>query len=1417
MELDRLEVVFDGDLDPFDEKLAKFEQKLDSVLGRVKSTADRNMGSMENSFNGFKGFDKFNKQTEKMNATFEKQMNRMNQTATKQGEAAGSSLSSGFSKGTAKLTKDVQTAVDKVNLKMQQAKAAQSKLTSLTSDRNGAKLSGDNTGASKFEEQMAKAQIQMNRAQSQAQSIVRGLRAEYDAIPQSLSNISAKMEGNERLIESMRAKVKSLNEEMKAQQTETGSFSSGKWRSTGTKDTPQSSKTAEAIAKQSAKVEKLIADNDALQRAYAQLEDRSGVLKAALGKVNTELGEMPIKTRMASNGIRNLSGSSKQSEGIFSRFKNTVKNSVGKMGSLFSHQSKQVTSGTSRMSQGMGGFGRSMRMLWSQLFLFTFLYQGIMALAGGLYKALQTNTQFSASLNQIKVNLLTAFYPIYQAALPAINTLMSGLAKITGYIASFISTLSGMNIGEAFSGAQGLMNNVQALENTGTAAADASDGYDDMVKSIRETNEQLKKQHDKTEAARKATSKFKQLLMGFDEIHTLDFDNGSDDFEKQEFTPQEIPDRPKATKGITPWADFGSAKVPDTPKWLSDFANKFKSTLAKLFDPIKQAWDAKGQLVMDSWKYALSEVGGLIKAVGKSFMDVWTNGTGTKFIGNMLILLSDMLSIVGDVARAFKDAWKENDRGTKLLQQVFDTLNQWLIVLHDIALTFRDVWNNGTGVEIAKQLLDFFTNICHLLETIGKVFKAAWDDNGNGEALIQAILSAFSKILKLINLITKSFDAAFSSGIGESILSNIFQIVTNIFNVVGNLAEGFRQAWNENSRGQSIFEGILGIINTVLDTLNKMTGATSDWAQSLDFTPLLDSINDLLQSIQPLTKNIGDGLSWFYQNVLLPLASFTIENIIPDFLSLLSGAMDVLNSIITTLQPLFQWLWDNMLQPIATWTGGVIVTVLKDLGDKLTDISNWIDKHQKNVQNFAIIIGSFASAWGLVTIAVTAWNVAAGIATVVTGALGAAIAFLTSPIGIVIVVIGALVAAGILIYRNWDTIKAKAGELKSWLSSKWNAIGDCISGVWDTVCEKCSGAWDTITNGFGRFIDGLKTVAGRIGNSLVDPLGKAINGVIGGVNWVLDAVNVSWRINKWNVPQFANGTNYHHGGPAIVNDGPGARYREMFKLPNGQLGMFPRQRNMLVDLPRGTQVLPANQVPQYKGGVFDTFKDFFTNGFDRAKGIADDVWSVISDPSQLVDMAMDKFVSFSGMLEPMFSIANGVLSNAKNAVVDFVIDTINSFTGFSNGGMVDRFGWYQMAEGNNPEMVIPMSKPELAMQRINEALDFMGVGAFPELTMPDVFRSSDEGYSGFSGSSKRNSLMTISGNGMEGLSDNLISSLGDKVASAIIMAISTLNLGRKDDGPVEVILEVDSTRLGEVVIKGINKVTQKTGVFPLNV
>lgn len=73
---------------------------------------------------------------------------------------------------------------------------------------------------------------------------------------------------------------------------------------------------------------------------------------------------------------------------------------------------------------------------------------------------------------------------------------------------------------------------------------------------------------------------------------------------------------------------------------------------------------------------------------------------------------------------------------------------------------------------------------------------------------------------------------------------------------------------------------------------------------------------------------------------------------------------------------------------------------------------------------------------------------------------------LSGPIGIIILAIGALIAVGVLLYQNWETIVAKVTELGSAMKEKWNSIKETVSGVWDSLKTKASDTWNNIKNIF---------------------------------------------------------------------------------------------------------------------------------------------------------------------------------------------------------------------------------------------------------------------------------------------------------------------------------------------------------------
>lgn len=112
-----------------------------------------------------------------------------------------------------------------------------------------------------------------------------------------------------------------------------------------------------------------------------------------------------------------------------------------------------------------------------------------------------------------------------------------------------------------------------------------------------------------------------------------------------------------------------------------------------------------------------------------------------------------------------------------------------------------------------------------------------------------------------------------------------------------------------------------------------------------------------------------------------------------------------------------------------------------------TKIAKWVSENIPLVTALAVVIGTLAAAVLLVnaataayaavqaigTAATAAWAAISGVAAGATAAFGAAMAFLTSPIFLVVAAIAAVIAIVVLLVKNWDTVKSVA-------LSAWNAI-----------------------------------------------------------------------------------------------------------------------------------------------------------------------------------------------------------------------------------------------------------------------------------------------------------------------------------------------------------------------------------------
>lgn len=253
-----------------------------------------------------------------------------------------------------------------------------------------------------------------------------------------------------------------------------------------------------------------------------------------------------------------------------------------------------------------------------------------------------------------------------------------------------------------------------------------------------------------------------------------------------------------------------------------------------------------------------------------------------------------------------------------------------------------------------------------------------------------------------------------------------------------------------------------------------------------EFTELFEhlkaSIAPLAEQIERFGSISRDAFTWLLNNVLKPLAEFTITEVVPRFFQTLANVLSIVNSILIALQPLWQWFWDYILLPVATWTGGVFLQIWDGINSALSKFSAWCMENPGVIQTMAIVIGALFAAITLVNTALKTWKTVSGLATTAATLLSNAVSWLKSPFGIAVIAITAIIAAGVLLYQNWDTVKEKAKELKEWLIEKFEDIRSKVTESVENLRKKASDA-------FSNFWKKVETVCEDINDELVELAG----------------------------------------------------------------------------------------------------------------------------------------------------------------------------------------------------------------------------------------------------------------------------------------------------------------------------------------
>lgn len=508
---------------------------------------------------------------------------------------------------------------------------------------------------------------------------------------------------------------------------------------------------------------------------------------------------------------------------------------------------------------------------------------------------------------------------------------------------------------------------------------------------------------------------------------------------------------------------------------------KALDSLATSIQYLKNAWGAAFAPIINAVMPILTALIDMLADAGNAFARFIAQITGQKTVIQAV-----------KVEKKFNDEMDKTASGAGNAAKETEKLNDRLADFDDLHVLGEDKPTNTTGSgggggstkaddDVSKMFTTIETPMTGAMDKIKDFFKPLLDSwNQSGSTVVNGWNSFTTGMSATISAIGSSFATIWTNGSATEVFSNILEIIGNVLDGVGNLGQGFADAWNEAGTGTSIVQGVVDIINILLGSVNNVTASFARWSKNINFSPLLTSINKVVQALKPLTTNIGSGLEWLYNNVLQPLAGWTIEDLLPSFLNVLSGALSVLNALINAFKPAFEWLWDNFLQPIAEWTGGLIVDIINGIADGLNEMAREIEEGEGPMVTILDILGSLAAGFGAVKLGILAYNAVliaystiTGTASTVTSGFAAVMAFLTSPFVAIALLIGGLIFLVKQIIKYWDDF-AWAWETDLFgIQNAFNGFIDLLSDGLGWIIDSFRDLWDWVSTGWSNFWSGV--------------------------------------------------------------------------------------------------------------------------------------------------------------------------------------------------------------------------------------------------------------------------------------------------------------------------------------------------------
>ncbi|HEV1961629.1 TPA: hypothetical protein VYQ34_000521 [Streptococcus pneumoniae] len=964
---------------------------------------------------------------------------------------------------------------------------------------------------------------------------------------------------------------------------------------------------------------------------------------------------------------------------------------------------------------------------------------------------------FKSLMKDAALNLGNSMLPIINAIMPVLNSFAMVLKNVTAKLAEFIALMFNKKatVKDGVGGAVGDMGN--AMKDAAGGAGDLADAVDDAGDSAGGLADNL------GDSAKNAKKVAKELLglLGFDEINILqkpkDDDAGGSG------------GGGKGGKGKGggggPFKDI----LPEVE--LTDMDNKFKSIfdglgdkLKGLFDLFKKGFDAAFRPEgIERIKTALDQIA---KTMGEIATDPRVVNAFNRMAEKIAYALGQVTGSITTIGLGIgvflaesiaNGLGRQKERITRALVALFDNIGNISEavgnIAQDFSSTFYDVITSTGAVRIGSAIVSTLLSLTSTIVEVGSKLAGSLFKGFEKVVVTSApkISSVFQSLLDTVAPVFESIERSvnkFGDGLSRVYDEHVAPAINSIANAFNGLIDIIQILW-ENS-WQPFAEFLSGVFGVSIEGISDLLGGG-----------LLATLGLLADAI----KLVADGFTvfsdWCKENKEPIVALITTWQTI-NFLSWaeqaggLAGAFSLLGSKVSLIVGGIK----NLGLAIKALTFDKLVSFGETIYLNTLYAKDFVVNSGKTIAQLgktALELGKSALAWtahaakmGLATAAKFAHSVATGVATAATWAFNAALAVLTSPITWIIAAIAALIAIGVLLYQNWDTVVEFA-------KTAWQGLCDFISGICQAIGEFFSGLWTKLQEIFepiGQWFGEKFQQAWDAIVNIFSGIGEWFSGVFQGA-W--DAiVNIFTPIGSWFGQRWADVTS------ALANIG--AWFTDMFqKAWTGLTNIFSKLGSWFGERWADVTSVLAN-VSSWFGNMFTSAYNAVKNAFSSIGGFFSGVWSTVQS-------------IFVNAGQKVGSAVGGAFRSAVNGVLGTIENVVNGFIGMINGviGMINK---------------IP-----------GVSLGGIGYVSLPRLARGGIVDSPTIAMIGEAG---KEAVVPLENTGF-------IQTLGRVVSSAVVNAMAGISPQGGFSGDGDIVIQIAGHEFGRVAIQEINKEHERAG------